>query len=107
KFHFTHVEFMPLAEHPFDGSWGYQSTGFFSPTSRYGSANELQELIDRLHNAGIGAILDFVPAEEMDIMSLLGMVSENLDKNAAIPTADQIRELMDLNNSFRLMYILE
>ncbi|MBR3183360.1 MAG: signal peptide peptidase SppA [Firmicutes bacterium] len=52
-------------------------------------------------------ILDFVPAEEMDIMSLLGMVSENLDKNAAIPTADQIRELMDLNNSFRLMYILE
>lgn len=61
KNHFTHLEFLPLSEHPVDCSWGYQSTGFFSPTSRYGIARQLMELVDKCHNAGIGVIMDFVP----------------------------------------------
>ena len=58
---FNYVEFMPLNEYPFDGSWGYQPTGFFSPTSRYGNPQQLMELVDALHQAGIGCILDIVP----------------------------------------------
>ena len=59
---FTHVEFLPVAEHPFGGSWGYQVSSYFAPTSRFGNPDEFRHLVDALHQAGIGVIVDWVPA---------------------------------------------
>jgi 1,4-alpha-glucan branching enzyme len=82
---FTHVEFLPVMEHPFDGSWGYQTTGLYCPTSRFGSPDEFRALIDACHRAGLAVILDWVPGHFPDDPHGLAM----FDGTALYEHADQ------------------
>ncbi len=104
---FTHVELLPVMEHPFFGSWGYQTTGYFAPTSRYGSPDEFMYFVDHLHGRGIGVILDWVPshfptdahglADGLRVDAVASMLYRDYSRNAGewIPNVHGGRENLE------------
>ena len=96
---FTHVEFMPVAEHPYGGSWGYQVTSYYAPSARFGTPDEFRHLVDRLHQAGIGVFVDWVPAHfPKDSWALAGSTepsSTSMPTRAAASTRTGGRSIFD------------